>query len=87
MNGLRETCHCGHDKASHYLDRTVHPAKLCACLCGGCECTRYINENDPPPPKPRGQRPRHIATCQCSRCKEFDAPAPEIPTDPYPPPF
>lgn len=47
MNGLRETCHCGHDRASHYADPTT--GEKHACLCRGCDCERYVNDRDPKP--------------------------------------
>lgn len=52
MNGLRETCHCGHDKSSHYRD--AGDGKLYSCLCRGCECRAYANEFEqkPVPPDP-----------------------------------
>jgi hypothetical protein len=55
---LRETCHCGHDLTSHYLDRGVFPPVRISCLCVGCNCVRYVNERDPkPPPAPRRKVP------------------------------
>lgn len=71
---FKETCHCGHDATTHYLDHDVKPiAERVSCLASGCDCKRYVNENDPKP-KLRGERPKHAKWCQCSRCKEFDAP-------------
>ena len=70
MSTLRETCHCGHDKASHYRDETVRPAVLRACLCTGCECKAYADANGPAPKKPV-TRPNHTSICRCYRCKEW----------------
>lgn len=36
---LRETCKCGHDRASHYAEPNT--GKACGCLCTACECKRY----------------------------------------------
>lgn len=57
MNNLRETCHCGHDKASHYRDESVRPAVLRACLCTGCDCGAYADANGPAPKKWLEQNP------------------------------
>lgn len=70
MNGLRETCHCGHDKATHYLDREASPATYFSCLAMHCDCRRYAYEGDP---KPLAQvvRPSHVPWCRCFACKEW----------------
>lgn len=72
MNPLRETCHCGHDKSSHYQEYGVRPGtKPGACLCLGCnDCKKYVNENDPKPLAPV-ERPAHRGDCQCYRCKKW----------------
>ena len=76
MNHLLENCHCGHDKASHYRSHDSYPPELGMCLCRGCECARFVDWNEPKPPKvvTRGERPEHAGWCQCYRCKQFDAP-------------
>jgi hypothetical protein len=45
ITAIRQTCHCGHDICSHF-------EKKHDCLCGGCTCRAYVNENDPKPPPP-----------------------------------
>jgi hypothetical protein len=69
-----QACHCGHDRASHYLDRSCDPAELAACLCRGCECRVYA-DSDEPKPATRDvlARPAHPWFCKCFRCKAFAA--------------
>lgn len=77
MNNLKETCHCGHDRASHYRDESVRPAVLCACLCTGCECKAFADWNELEPKKklekPNHPRWRDGRECQCYRCKQWAA--------------
>lgn len=67
-----KTCHCGHDKSSHYQSNGI-------CLVvGGCPCQEYVHEDDPPPKKPL-RKPNHPAKqrdgrwedCQCYECKKY----------------
>ncbi len=37
-----QVCHCGHDKSSHYKDSET-------CLGMLCDCTRYVDRDDPKP--------------------------------------
>jgi hypothetical protein len=51
---LREVCHCGHDKATHYPDEQsvvngIRVNVLGACLGMRCDCGFYLNENEPKP--------------------------------------
>lgn len=69
---MRDMCHCGHDLATHYIDRTGVVPRPCACLAPACDCAGYLHEDQPKPPA-RLTRPRHINTCQCARCKEYAA--------------
>lgn len=73
MNGLRETCHCSHDKATHFADASDSPVVHRTCLAAGCECRLYVNEFLPKPAAAPRARPWHISTCQCARCKEYAA--------------
>lgn len=86
MNGLREACHCGHDKATHYLDHASTPAERCSCLASCCECVRYVNEFEPKLAESsasKGARPNHASWCRCARCKDFAPPlAPPVADDP-----
>ena len=55
MNGLRETCKCGHDRATHYADLpstgdVTKPAEsgrlvYLDCLGSWCNCRRYEPED------------------------------------------
>lgn len=48
----RETCRCGHDKASHFREHGVY----LTCLATHCQCRRYRNENERPTlPAPKGE--------------------------------
>ena len=54
MGEYRETCRCGHDKATHFVDPT---GKSMSCLGLHCnDCKRYRDVNEPitlrPPPYP-----------------------------------
>jgi hypothetical protein len=91
--GLKETCHCGHDKASHYRD--AGSRETLSCLCQGCDCRRYINERDPAPRKMHKRPIGHPQTCRCYECKKYleqfglaeegePEKIPSTPTDPYP---
>lgn len=72
MNGETETCHCGHDKSSHYFDLEAKPAARAACLVVGCEdCKRYAHTSEPRPAPKALTRPQHILSCRCYRCKQF----------------
>lgn len=74
MSDRVQACHCGHDRASHYLDRSRDPAELAACLCGGCDCRAYADSDGPKPATARVLvRPNHPYFCQCYRCKEYAA--------------
>lgn len=78
---LRETCHCGHDKATHYPDETRKDrvtgmtfTLMGACLGMRCDCIAYVNENDPSGPvkpgAPKGNVRGHAYWCRCFDCKE-----------------
>ena len=83
-NGYRQTCHCSHDRASHAIDDQQRGAR-CACLCTGCDCPKYINENNPPPPKVLRKPRAHKHDCQCYDCKAAAAAsAPKTDTLPMP---
>lgn len=78
----RETCYCGHDKATHYADEQktdrasgITFTLLGACLGMRCDCIGYVNENDdagpvtplaPPLRNVRG----HARHCRCYDCKK-----------------
>ena len=49
---LRETCHCGHDKATHYREHGGASTVHASCLAMGCACALYVNEHDPKPSPP-----------------------------------
>lgn len=71
MNGIRQLCHCGHDRATHYVDRSVSPPEIAGCLAvGECTCSRYVYVGEPKP-KATGKRPPHANWCQCYACKEY----------------
>jgi hypothetical protein len=70
VNGLRETCHCGHDKLTHYLDHDTVPPQRVSCLAMACDCRAYAHEGGPKPVKPP-TRPNHPYQCRCSRCREY----------------
>lgn len=44
---LRETCVCGHDKASHAVNLDDAHRTPAACLCAGCECPIYCHYATP----------------------------------------
>ena len=84
QNGLKETCVCGNDRASHYLetDGTVG-----ACLCANCPCRKYEDVNAPPTLRPKAplaalyvplhesahrDRPHADKQCSCYSCQEWD---------------
>jgi hypothetical protein len=50
VNGVREICHCGHDKATHFENKHT-------CLASACSCRRYrsdaITDPEPAPVTPR----------------------------------
>ena len=72
VNGLRETCHCGHDKATHFVDAGDMPPVVRTCLAGGCECKRYVNEWEPKPKVAKVPvRPKHPSWCRCADCKAY----------------
>jgi hypothetical protein len=68
FDNLRETCHCGHDKATHYRD-AADGARI-SCLAIACDCPKYVNERDPKP-KAKLVRPKHRAGCECRGCREY----------------
>jgi hypothetical protein len=74
MNGLSETCHCGHDKATHYRDQDIQPPEHSTCLAMACACGRYVNDREPKPSAKPGTpvRPAHSLWCQCLRCEAWD---------------
>ena len=47
--GYHETCHCGHDRTSHYVDLSFRPPYPATCLARGCECVKYANWRVPRP--------------------------------------
>ncbi len=67
---LRETCHCGHDKASHYRDCSATPPAMADCLGPACDCKRYVNEWEPKPTK-AAYRPSHAGWCRCYDCLAY----------------
>jgi hypothetical protein len=73
MNQLRETCHCGHDRASHYRDLSSLASDHTTCLCPGCACELYVNEFEPKPPKVPTRPAGHPLWCQCHHCKQVAA--------------
>ncbi len=65
MNGLKETCKCGHDKATHFRDPRT--GEYLTCLGLQCDtCKRYRDPSEPKtiPPRPYG----HPYTCRCFGC-------------------
>jgi hypothetical protein len=43
--GYQTNCHCGHDRASHYVEQKGTPPA--ACLARGCDCKKYVNDREP----------------------------------------
>lgn len=74
-----ETCHCGHDKATHHLEPGAGNVRA-ACLARFCTCTRYIHQDDPPPTQrnyaiktvAKDVRPHMDTNCRCSGCNLYD---------------
>lgn len=61
MNGKRETCKCGHDKATHFQDPKTGQALTCLGLfCN--DCKRYRDSSEPKtiPPAPYPWSTRRI---------------------------
>lgn len=71
-SNLREQCHCGHDKTTHYLDHDVRPPRRGTCLAVQCPCRGYVNEFDPKPAELK-KRPNHPSWCKCFDCKAANA--------------
>jgi GTP cyclohydrolase II len=51
VNGLREVCHCGHDRATHHPDEATKNNGITVYLLGNClglycDCLFYVNENE-----------------------------------------
>lgn len=47
MNGIKETCKCGHDKATHFLWRDYpedSTKQYITCLAINCDCKKYKYE-------------------------------------------
>jgi hypothetical protein len=74
VNGLRETCHCGHHKDTHHFDPVKGPGD---CLGMRCDCKGYRDDTKPDtfraakpdhPPK-WNWRTREYDECQCYACK------------------
>lgn len=73
MNGIKETCDCGHDRATHF-------EKESTCLGVHCDCKRYREPGSPPTPRAprdpkyvfgRGPRPHLDPKCCCTKCLEW----------------
>lgn len=62
MNGLRETCHCGCDRSSHYYDL----AGAGNCLSARCECRYFVDRTKT---DSVGRVPMPPNTCVCGHGK------------------
>lgn len=83
MNDRLEICHCGHDKATHF----VHEGKYATCLGMGCdpECRLFIDRDQtdrpertqkvtpflPPSDSWDLAKPHFDTDCQCSACLKW----------------
>jgi len=45
---MRDMCHCGHDKATHYFDVGPKGREKGDCLAKGCDFKGYTHEDSPP---------------------------------------
>lgn len=73
MRTLREVCHCGHAKNTHFEGKE-------ACLGSRCDCPGYRDDMQPDPLKAAPRNPNHgvkfqrdgsWTPCQCYDCKRY----------------